>query len=142
MKLKICELATGNKFTEEWTFLSEDQKHHFRGAQLRIKENFALLFSSYGILMLNLVTRKQFLVERENILNQMVAKVPVGEAEDLPERIEMIATRIGKMIIGRNKIEVPCSFLMNHVTVNLGSLKILNVTIFPSHYSAQIIFKL
>ena len=70
---------------------------------------------------MNLVTRKQFLVERKNILNQMKAKVAIAEA-DIRER-SIIATKICKMTIANDKIEVPCSFLTNWGNAHLGSLK-------------------
>ena len=111
MKLKICELATRNKFTEEWTFLSENLKSHFRAAG----------FKFLGVLLLNLVSRKQLLVERERILNQMKAKASVAEAH-IGNR-SIICSKIGQMTTAINKIVVPCSFLMNWGDAELGGLK-------------------
>ena len=76
MKLKICELATGNNVTEEWTFLPKNRKYRLSVEMSQFHENFALLFLNGGqkLLLLNLATRKQFWVDSENIIDKMKAK--------------------------------------------------------------------
>ena len=122
-KLKICELATGNKFTEEWTFVPENCKHGLRVAIKDLQENFALVFKGDEILLLNLATRKQFSVRTDNIINQMKAKAPVHpEVNALNIDIKSrIGSGISGMQIGSNKIEILYTALMNYGTVDLGS---------------------
>ena len=130
MKLKICELATGNKFTEEWTFLPKNCQHTVCKDTIQFYQNFALIDCNrlHDILMLNLATRKQFWVRGDNIINQMKAKAPVGthEIHENPLNIRndtLIGLGIGKMEVGSNKIEVYYSALMNYGYTDLGSLK-------------------
>ena len=56
MKLKICELATGNNVTEEWTFLPKNHEYPLSVEMSQFHENFALLYFKGGqlILLLNL----------------------------------------------------------------------------------------
>ena len=87
MKLKICELATGNKFTEKWTFLPKSWQHPVNEELFRFSENFVILdfckhekyvdFDDPGkLLILNLVTRQQFWIEKRTIENQIKANAP------------------------------------------------------------------
>ena len=84
MKLKICVLATGNKFTEKWTFLPKSWQHPANKELFRFSENFVILdfckhekyvdFDDPGkLLILNLITRKQFWIEKRTIENKIKA---------------------------------------------------------------------
>ena len=130
MNPKICELATGNKFIEEWIFLPSNCQHTLCKDMIQFYQNFALIdFNNFhDILMLNLATRKQFWVHSENIINQMKAKAPVGshELHENPLTIKnrtLIGLGIGQMEVGSNKIEVPYSAIMNYGYTELGRLK-------------------
>ena len=130
MKLKICELATGNKFTEEWTFLPKNCQHTVCKGSIQFYQNFALIGCNRhrDILMLNLATRKQFWVHGDSIINQMKAKAPVGDHElhENPLNIgndTLIGRGIGKMDVENNKIEVHYSAIMNYGYTVLGGLK-------------------
>ena len=87
VKVKICELATGNKITEEWTFLPDN--FPFTGDWRHLKtaiagKNFLFLdfpFRASGdepgnLLVLNLVSRKQFWMKIDMIENKIKAKAP------------------------------------------------------------------
>ena len=130
MNPKICELSTGNKIVEEWTFLPENCQHILLKDMCQFNENFALIdFNKLrDILMLNLTTRKQFWVHGENIINQMKAKAPVGthELHANPLNIRndtIIGLGLSQMVVGCNEIVVKYSAIMNHGYTALGSLK-------------------
>ena len=136
MKLKICELATGNKFTEEWTFLPKNCQHTVCKGSIQFYQNFALIGCNRhrDILMLNLATRKQFWVNSKNIINKMKAKAPVDAEEDLRniDSNTSIGHGIGKMEVGSNKIEVKYTVytvLMGYGKVALGSYKSYQIKI-------------
>ena len=142
MKLKICELATGNNVTEEWTFLPKNRKYYLSVEMSQFYENFALLYFSGGqkILLLNLATRKQFWVDSEKIINKMKAKAPVDAEVDLLNIIRSaqfdsyttIGQGIGIMEVGSNKIEVKYTVyavLMEYGDVALGSYKNYHIKI-------------
>ena len=98
MKLKICELATGNKFTEKWTFLPKSWQHPVNEELFRFSGNFVILdfckhekyvdFDDPGkLLILNLVSRQQFWIEKRTIENQIKASYNVN-AEGAPLILE------------------------------------------------------
>ena len=88
VKVKICELATGNNLTEEWTFLPEKSPmagnwNHLVNTETGIAgKNFLLLDFDFqaasdepgDLLALNLVSRKTFWMKKNTIENQIYAK--------------------------------------------------------------------
>ena len=130
MNPKICELATGNKFVEEWTFLPEDCEHTLCKGTTQFDQNFALISCNQlrDILMLNLVTRKQFWVHGENIINQMKAKAPVGTHELHANPLNILnktlsGRGLGRMLVDSTNIVVKYIAILNHGYTVLGSLK-------------------
>jgi len=130
MNPKICELATGNKFFEEWTFLPENCQHILLKDMCQFDQNFALIDCNKlrDILMLNLASRKQFWVHGEDIINQMKAKAPVGthELHENPLNIRngtLIGLGLGGMIVDGKQIVVSFTAILNHGYTVLGSLK-------------------
>ena len=99
MKLTICELATGNKFTEEWTFLPKTWQYPVNEQRTFFSKNFVILdfckhhqyvdFDDPGrLLILNMVTRKQFWIEKQTIENQIKANAPDVDEEGAPVILE------------------------------------------------------
>ena len=87
--LQVCELYTGRKNAEEWSFLPETWCHelcaHQYSKKIIFNQNFVLLNfrhskeiqrRSHGdFLVLNLATRKQFWAWKNSIDNAMKTKV-------------------------------------------------------------------
>ena len=93
--MKICELATGRKFTEEWTFLPDTsaitsphdgklngnhlvdfERGIFNENYLLLDFQFAATKETGDLLMLNLVSRKQFWMMKQQIGSKIQAKAP------------------------------------------------------------------
>ena len=148
MNPKICELATGNKSVEEWTFLPENCQHTLCEDAHQFYQNFALIdFNKFhDILMLNLATRKQFWVNGENIINQMKAKAPVGthELHENPLNIRndtLVGLGLGQMEVGCCKIGVYYKAILNHGYTTLGSFKCHSIKILISLEYVKSIYK-
>ena len=99
MKLTICELSTGNKFTEDWTFLPKTWQYPVNEQRTFFSKNFVILdfckhhqyvdFDDPGrLLILNMVTRKQFWIEKQTIENQIKANAPDVDEEGAPVILE------------------------------------------------------
>ena len=82
MQLTVVELSTGKKNTEEWLFLPNDWRFPLTSAII-FERNFAVLSfntrydsntDTNNLLILNLVTRKQFWMRKETIFNQAKEK--------------------------------------------------------------------
>ena len=86
VKFKICERATGNRYTEEWNVLPDDSPiidQYDTEDQTILDKNFVLInfnldrreYSAGELLILNLVTRQPFWIKGENLEIQIRAKV-------------------------------------------------------------------
>ena len=119
MKLKIYELATGTfkhgaqpgsfDHCEQWTFLPKNAWYSqmvLNERMTQFHKNFCLLYFYRGgfghILLLNLVTRVQFWIERDEVGLQIRAAAPDFNLDDEP----CLEILIGEMKVGTDKIEV------------------------------------
>ena len=117
MKIKVCELATGNQYLEEWKVLPDSWSHEFATVIDTIfNKNFVLL-ETYDdstdemegdvFLILNLVTRKRFSIGKELLeetilsLTEDAISVDMGDYGPSPE-----ITKICQMVVGTNQIEI------------------------------------
>ena len=82
-KLKVLERSTGNKKVEEWSFLPKDWKYHLTGCvhgSVHIYQNYGFLRfntladSTDDLLILNLVTRNKFWMQRTAIVREIREK--------------------------------------------------------------------
>ena len=82
MQLTVLERSTGKKNAEEWLFLPNDWRFPLTSAII-FERNFAVLSfntrydsntDTNNLLILNLVTRKQFWMRKETIFNQAKEK--------------------------------------------------------------------
>ena len=128
---KISECSTGNKVTEEWTFLPSKWKHRLFERKCLFDQNFALLyFANDSFLLLNLVTRVEFWIKRTIIENEMKRRVPDFEIFDgdghpfIFDNNTTTTTKMGKMTVGSHKIQIPYQMEFNGGEVFLGSFNI------------------
>ena len=86
IKFKICELATGNKCTEEWNVLPEDSpvlEHDIREEQTILDKNFALMTFNLNLrnhepselMVLNLATRQRLWIKGKELETEIRAKI-------------------------------------------------------------------
>ena len=150
-KLSICELATGNKNPEEWTFLPKNWNHSLVEKAIVVEYDtnsnfFALIFDDrmfrpYGesssleghgrgdLLILNLASRKKFWMKRSQIENQMKAKVYEeggdGAQYDYDE-LRVDDSLIDEMKVGTHEIEIKykLDYRYGGGFLTLGSFKI------------------
>ena len=82
-KLKVLERSTGNKTVEEWLFLPKDRKYRLQGCvhgSIHIHRNYGFLRfntsvdSTDDLLILNLVTRNKFWMQRTAIVREIREK--------------------------------------------------------------------
>ena len=125
MKLKIYELATGTfrhgcmsgsfDHCEQWTFLPKNAWYSRMVLNERLTQfhkNFCLLYFYRGefgpghFLLMNLVTRVQFWVERDEIEELMKAAFPNFNLNDEIN----VGSIVGEMKVGNDKIVVPYQF--------------------------------
>ena len=119
MKLKIYELSTGTfrhacmpgsfDHCEQWTFLPKNAWYSrmvLNERMTQFHKNFCLLYFYRGefghFLLMNLVTRVQFWIERDEIEEQIKAAAPDFNLDD-EVCCEIL---IGEMKVGTDKIEV------------------------------------
>ena len=149
LKVTICELATGHKFTEEWTFLPDTTPNERDWNDLVdfetgiSHENYLLLDFEFDateesgdLLMLNLVSRKQFWMTKQNIRNQIKEKAPEVDfngdhynANALNDFNIMEGSR--RMHVERSEIEINYRFKIRPYAIYAmayGHLGLLNIT--------------
>ena len=116
VKLKISEHATGSyKHCEQWTFLPKNAWYSRMVLNERLTQfhkNFCLLYFYRGefgpghFLLMNLVTRVQFWVERDEIEESMKEEFPNFNFDDEIH----VGSNLGALIVESDKIVVPYQF--------------------------------
>lgn len=120
VKFKICELATGNRYTEEWNVLPDDSPiidQYDTEDQTILDKNFVLInfdldrreYSAGELLILNLVTRQPFWIKGENLEIQIRAKV--SEPFDWNSYVIQKSTML-ELEIKPNEIQLKHRFVM------------------------------
>ena len=111
MELKIWEHATGSyRHCEQWTFLPKNPWYSrlvLNERMTQFHKNFCQLYFYRGefghFFLMNLVTRVQFWLERDEVESQIKEEAPDFNLDDEP----CLETIIGEMKVGTDKIEVP-----------------------------------
>ena len=125
IKLKVCELATGNKFTEEWDFLPRNWNNTLNTTLTIFDKNFVYLeFEDYDpdagepgdILILNLATRRRTWMDRREIQSQIRMKIPEHEIEGEPFVLDDFVWSCGIPILYRMKVR-PNEIELKHQTI-------------------------
>ena len=121
IKIKVCELATGNHYLEEWKVLPDSWSHEFatvidtNGGTI-FNKNFVLL-ETYDdstdemegdvFLILNLVTRKRFSIGKELLEETILSLTDDRISVDMGDYGPSIdKTKICHMIVGTNQIGI------------------------------------
>ena len=123
-KLNVCELATGNKFTEEWSVLPKNWQSPVDTTRTIFANNFVLFeFETIwtdsdsvdepgDLLILNLASRKPFWMQKRLLENEIQSRVtaldPHGQPYDFENEYEfwMIDSVMRRMKVGKNKIKI------------------------------------
>ena len=138
MKLKVCELATGNKFTEEWDFLPKNWKNALYTTLTIFDKNFVYLeFEDYypdagglgDVLILNLATRQKIWMDRREIRSKIRRKIPEFDLEGEPFILtdfewDCAESIIHRMKVKSNEIEMKHQCIIDYDRIFLG--KFLN----------------
>ena len=119
IKVKVCELATGNHYLEEWKILPDSWPHEFAGVhedRTIFNKNFVLLdidddstdeMEADIYLILNLVTRKRFTIGKEPLQESILDLI--DEVDGISVDMEYAGIEkaiIRQMIVGTNQIEI------------------------------------
>ena len=135
MKLKVCELATGNKFTEEWDFLPKNWKNALdttltifdkNFVYLEFEENYDPDAGELGdVLILNLATRQKFWMDRREIRSKIRMKIPDIDLDGEPFILTDFEWGCAESIIHRmkaksNEIEMKHQSIIDYDQIFLG----------------------
>ena len=123
-KATILERATGKKNVEEWSFLPgtariyEFDTFYKRTTQNRFRfdKNFVIIIFDYrdadnnigDLLLLNLVSRKQFWMKRAEVTNKIMIKIPDQNQDDLYDlpRIPLNRHKLRGLVVRENGIQI------------------------------------
>ena len=125
--MKVCELATGNKVTEEWDFLPKSWKNPLNTTLTIFDKNFVYLeFDGFDpdagelgdILIVNLATRRETWMDSQEIRSQIRMKLPEHEIEGEPFVLDEFFWDCSQTILHRikvrsNEIEMKHQIIMN-----------------------------
>ena len=117
MKVKVCELATGNQYLEEWKVFPDSWPHEFATVIDTIfNKNFVLLeiyddstdeIEADRFFILNLVTRKRFSIGRESLEETIFSLLDEVDGLSVDMEIANIEkTKVYQMVVGTNQIEI------------------------------------
>lgn len=128
-KLKICELATGNKVTEEWNFLPKSWKTALDTTRTIFDKNFVFLEFEYydddmegDILILNLSTRKQFWLDSRGVKDEIGEKIPDAFDDGEPFVINEFTLSCADKIFYRMKVRSNEIQMEHQIIFNNGQL--------------------
>ena len=117
MKVKVCELATGNQYLEEWKVFPDSWPHEFATVIDTIfNKNFVLLeiyddstdeIEADRFFILNLVTRKRFSIGREDLEETIFSLIDEVDGISVDMEIANIEkTKVYQMVVGTNQIKI------------------------------------
>ena len=118
IKIKVCELSTGYKFTEEWTVtLPTNWQSPVDTSRIIFNKNFVMFeFDTWmngsaeddDLLILNLSSRKQFWLKKKPLEMELKARAQRnGEPYDFEDdRFAMIYSVFRRMTVEQNEIVI------------------------------------
>ena len=136
IKIKVCELATGNQYLEEWNVLPDSWPYEFATVIDTVFNKNFVLFETYDdsteeldgdmYLILNLVTRKRFSIGKELVDETILSMIDDfdGISVDMGNYgPDIEKTKVCQMVVGTNQIEIKyhmrISFQRNHYSGKL-----------------------
>ena len=138
-KIKVYELATGYKFTEEWTMsLPTNWQSPVDTSRIIFNKNFVMLeFDTWmngsaeddDLLILNLASRKQFWLKKKPLEMEIKARATALDVDGEPydfddDRFGMIYSVFRRMTVKQNEIEIDhhmdMDFRFGYDTVLIG----------------------